>query len=270
MKVLFKLGETALDNAEASALFSATESIPSIVIDILDHINPAKINAEKLFSLSVQKKNPTLATLAAKFAIEGITPNKRRRSGDQIQRISDIRPVKEISDPSEAISELIGSDSLKSVGAAMILSSLKNKDKKTLRQIAISTVNELAYHGTISADSDCFRGFIKDADGSYRPVAKAPGISRSECYHASPVYTALRDGLALLAEWGLVMTDKTTEYGAKDRDSTTSIELLRRTVYLVELSESGLAVANHWGDLTSYISMRWSQRVRSRSSVCSF
>jgi len=270
MKVLFKLGDTALDNAEASALFSVTESTPSIVIDILDHIKPSKINAEKLFSLSVQKKNPTLAKLAAKFAIEGIEPVKRRRSGEEIQRISDIRPVKEISDPSEAISELISLDSLKSIGAAMILSSLKHKDKKTLREIAVSTINELAYLGTISADSDCFRGFIKDADGSYRPIAKAPGISRSECYHASPVYTALRDGLALLAEWGLVVTDKTTEYGAKDRDNTANVELLRRTVYLIELSESGLAVANHWGDLTSYISMRWSQRVRSQSSVIHF
>lgn len=264
MKVLFKLGETTLDSAEASALFSATESNPSIVIDILDHINPEAVDAKKLFSLSVEKKNPTLASLAAKFAIEGITPVKRRRMNEQIQRISDIRPTKQINDPSEAISELIHLDSLKSIGAAMILASLKNRQKKTLRQIALSTVNELAYRGEISADSDCFKGFIKDADGNYRPIAKAPGIKRSQCYHASPMYTALRDGLALLAEWGLVTTDKTIEFGAKDRNSSSSIDLLRRTVYTVELSENGLTVADHWGDLSNFISMRWSQRIRVR------
>lgn len=262
MKVLFKLGETTLDSAEASALFSATESNPSIVIDILDHINPAAVDAKKLFSLSVEKKNPMLASLAAKFAIEGIAPKKRRPTHEQIQRITDISPLRQIHDPSEAISELIHLDSLKSIGAAMILASLKNRQKKTLRQIAISIVNDLAYKGEISPDSDCFKGFIKDVDGSYRPIAKAPGIKRSQCYHASPMYTSLRDGLTLLAEWGLVTTDKTTEFGAKDRDSSTSIDLLRRTVYMVELSESGLAVADHWGDLSSYISMRWSQRVR--------
>lgn len=263
MKVLFKLGETTLDSAEASALFSATESNSSIVIDILDHISLSTVDAKKLFSLSVEKKNPTLASLAAKFAIEGITPTKkRRRTGEQIQRITDIRPVKQINDPSEAISELIYLDNLKSIGAAMILASLKNRQKKTLRQIAISTVNDLAYRGEISADSDCFKGFMKDADNSYRPIAKAPGIKRSQCYHAAPMYTALRDGLALLAEWGLVTTDKTTEFGAKDRDSSTSIDLLRRTVYQVELSEAGEAVANHWGDISNFISMRWSQRVR--------
>lgn len=264
MKVLFKLGETNLDSAEASALFSATESNPSIVIDILDHINPEALDSKKLFLLSIEKKNPTLASLAAKFAIEGINPVKRRRMNEQIQRISDIRPSKQINDPSEAISELINLDNLKSIGAAMILASLKNRQKKTLRHIATETVDELAYKGDISPDSDCFKGFIKNFDGSYRPIAKAPGIKRAQCYHASPMYTALRDGLALLAEWGLATTDKTVEFGAKDREGNTSIDLLRRTVYTVELSENGLIVADHWGDLSNFISMRWSQRVRVR------
>ena len=107
MKVSFKLGDTSLDTAEATALFSATDVTPDITIDILDHIDPTIIDAKKLFSLSVERKNPTLAALAAKFAIEGISRPTKRKRVTEAKRIVDVTPIKSFKDPAEAISTLI-------------------------------------------------------------------------------------------------------------------------------------------------------------------
>ena len=264
MKLSFKLGDAFLDTAEANALFSATETKASITINILDHINLRDVDAKKLFSLSVEKKNPTLASLAAKCAIEGLTPGKKRRTAP-MNRIVDIAPSKSFSDPDEAVAAINQIDHIKGLGAAMLLVSLRDGHKKTLRQVAVEAVNYLAYRGEVSADSDCFRGFIKSENGSYRPISKAPGVGRNEVYHASPMYIALRDGLALLASWGMVRMEKTVEFGSKDSEPNGNSDLLRRTVYAVELTPAGLTVANQWGDISYFVTTRWSQRVRTRS-----
>ena len=79
MNFKFKLGDTALDNSEAKALLSAAGKEAAIMIDIAEHVDPAMIDAKKLFSISVETKNPTLASLAARFAIEGVSaPGKRQ------------------------------------------------------------------------------------------------------------------------------------------------------------------------------------------------
>jgi hypothetical protein len=64
MNFKFKIGETALDNNEAKALLSAAGKDTAIVVDIADHVDPTMIDAKKLFSISVETKNPTLASLA--------------------------------------------------------------------------------------------------------------------------------------------------------------------------------------------------------------
>ncbi len=69
MNFKFKIGDTTLDNNEAKALLSAAGRDASIVVDIAEHIDPAMIDSKKLFSISVETKNPTLASLAARFAI---------------------------------------------------------------------------------------------------------------------------------------------------------------------------------------------------------
>ena len=269
MKVSFKLGETTLDTAEASALFSATEVTPDITVDILDHIDVSIIDAKKLFSLSVEKKNPTLATLAAKFAIEGIQKPAKRKRSTEVKRIIDIEQVKHFDDPSEAIAALIEMNNLRAVGAAMILYALKQGQKKTLRQIAVTMVNEMAYRGEVSADSDCFKGFVKDVEGNLRPISKAPGIKRTECFHASPVYQALREGLSLLCSWGMTETTKTVEWGAKDKKiaPNSAASLLRRTVYMIELNEGAKQLSRDWADIGDFITMMWSKRVRASHRI---
>ena len=264
MKIAFRLGDAKLDAAEAKALMSTAVVEPIIEIDIAKHVDPSMIDARKLFNLSVEKQLPTLATLAARFAIEGVKVKKERRP--ITNRIVDIVPTTTVKKPDEAIGELNEGNSLKSLGAAMILHSLSAGQKRTLRQIAVSLVNELAFKGNVSADSACFRGFVRDSEGNFKPLLQEGAIGRSECYHASPVYGALRDGLALLAEMGLVKTSKTTEFGSKDKEVGENAALLRRTVYTAELTESGMEVVDQWADISDFISRRWSQRVRNRKT----
>jgi len=264
MQFEFTLGQTKLNQDEAKALLAATEGSKTITIDILNHIDPKLVDSKKLFSLSVERKNPQLATLAARFAIEGVEVTKRRRQYSEVQRISDIKPSRQIGQASDAIAELNQMQSMKSLGASMILASLAKGQKRTLRQVAVSTVNELAFKGEVSADSACFRGFMKDGDDNYKPVDKRPGIDRSECFHTSPVYTSLREGLSLLMEWGMVKTTKSVDFGSKDGRDEGNLKLLRRTVYNVELTELGIKAAEQWADINKFISHRWSQRVRTR------
>jgi len=264
MQFEFTLGQTKLNQEEAKALLAATETNPKITIDILKHIDPKLVDSKKLFSLSVEKKNPELASLAARFAIEGIEAPKKRKAGAEVKRISDIVPSRAIAKASDAIAELNQMNGLKSLGAGMILAALSKGQKRTLRQVAVSTVNELAFKGEVSADSACFRGFMKDGDDNYKPIDKRPGVDRNECFHTSPIYTSLREGLTLLMNWGMVKTTKSTDFGSKDGRDEGNLKLLRRTVYNVELTELGIKAAEQWADINNFISHRWSQRVRSR------
>ena len=266
MKLLFKVGETCLDNNEADALIKAAANTNEVVIDLADHVDFSKLDASKLFALSVESKNPKLASLAAKVAIEGFPQAKERKKRAPMVRITQLQQDKRIAISSDqAIMELCSQDSLKALGAAMILNSLHKSDKLTLRQIAVSTVNELAFRGEVSADSSCFRGFARDSDGNLKPILVKAGESKAEAYHASPVYVALREGLTQLGQWGMVETHETTEFGSKDRRLDGNSNLLRRVVYQVELTEEGKATAKLWNDVNDFIARGWSKRVRTRA-----
>lgn len=265
MNFKFKIGETHLDNNEAKALLSAAGRDTSIVVDIADHIDPSMIDAKKLFTISVETKNPTLASLAARFAIEGIeTPKKRQYVRSDANRISRITPTTEIKQPAEAIDSLCKMGNLKAIGAAMILEGTMDGNTKTLRQIATTCINAMAYRGSVSPDSQCFVGFIKDQYGHYRTLNQGPGVPRSSCYHASPVYTAIRDGAALLKEWNLIEMKEIIEFGSKDKDLNDNSKRLRRTVYAVSPTAMGQKIAHEWGDITDFISHRWSSRIRDK------
>jgi hypothetical protein len=262
MDFTFKIGDAELTTGEAKALFQACGNLPSICIDVANHIDPSLMDATKLFSISVKTKNPQLANLAAKFAIEGVRAPKQRKARAQMVRISATKPTHPIRNAEEAIEKLCAAENLKSLGAGMILLMLKGKKKKTLRQIATQLVNQLAYKGEVSADSDIFRGFAQDSEGHYRPIVKEPGNDRTVCYHASPIYTSLRDGCALLRDWDLLELHHTEEIGSVDKNLRGASSQLRRFVYQIELRSKGEEVADIWNDLDTYISHKWSQRVR--------
>jgi hypothetical protein len=263
----FKIGETTLDNNEAKALLSAAGRNQSIIVDIAEHIDPTMIDANKLFSISVETKNPTLASLAARFAIEGVkTQKKRTYTRTDANRISRIEPTVTINQPGEAIEALCKMVSLKALGAAMILDGIKDGNSRTLRQIATACVNGMAYQGSVTPDSQCFMGFCKDGMGNYRTLNQGPNVPRSACYHASPMYTAVRDGAALLKEWGLLEMKEIIEFGSSDKQISENSKRLRRTVYAVAPTAMGQKVAHEWGDIKDFISHRWSTRIRERNA----
>ena len=265
MNFKFKLGDTTLDNSEAKALLSAAGKEAAIMIDIAEHVDPAMIDAKVLFSISVETKNPTLASLAARFAIEGVSaPRKRQYRRTDAQRISRIEPSVVIDQPAQAIDALCMMGSLKAIGAAMILEGVSDGHSRTLRQIATSCVNGMAYRGSVSPDSQCFRGFVKDGDGHYHTLNQGPSVPRDTCYHASPMYTAIRDGAALLKEWGLVEMKEIIEFGSKDKELSDNSKRLRRTVYAVTPTAMGQKVAHDWGDIADFITHRWSSRIRDK------
>ena len=267
MNFKFKIGDTALDNNEAKALLSAAGRDSAIVVDIAEHIDPAMIDSKKLFCISVETKNPTLASLAARFAIEGIeTPKKRTYTRTEANRISRIEPKKVINQPAEAIEAICKMDSLKAIGAAMILDGVSDGCSRTLRQIATNCVNGMAYRGSVSPDSQCFTGFCKDGEGHYRTLNQGPNVPRSACYHASPMYTAIRDGAQLLKEWGLIELKEMIEFGSQDKEINDNSRRLRRVVYAVSPSSMGLMVSGEWGDIADFISHRWSTRIREKNS----
>lgn len=267
MNFKFKIGDTTLDNNEAKALLSAAGRDAAIVVDIADHIDPTMIDSKKLFSISVETKNPTLASLAARFAIEGIeTPKKRSYTRTEAKRISRIQPKLVINQPAEAIEALCKMGNLKSIGAAMILDGVADGHSRTLRQIATNCVNGMAYRGSVSPDSQCFMGFCKDGEGHYRTLNQGPNVPRTACYHASPVYTAVRDGAQLLREWGLIELKELIEFGSNDKEISENSRRLRRVVYAVSPTVMGQKVGNEWGDITDFISRRWSTRIREKVS----
>ncbi len=267
MNFKFKIGDTTLDNNEAKALLSAAGHGTAIVVDIAEHIDLAMIDSKKLFSISVETKNPTLATLAARFAIEGIeTPKKRAYNRTEANRISRIEPKKVIKQPDEAIEALCNMNNLKSIGAAMILNGIADGHHRTLRQIATNCVNAMAYRGSVSPDSQCFMGFCKDGAGHYRTLNQGPTVPRNACYHASPMYTAVRDGAQLLREWGLIELKELIEFGSSDKEISENSRRLRRVVYAVSPSAMGQKVANEWGDINDFITRRWSTRIREKVS----
>jgi hypothetical protein len=264
MKLSFKIGETKLDESEATALISTTSS-PStpLVVDISDHVDPAMFNVKKLFNLSVESKNPVLASLAARFAIDG-APAKKSLTGKRPYRkgtrISDLDQTEVFTDPGKVVGRLSEIKSIRALGAVMILNGLSSSDNRSVRRLATSVVNKLALHPDVPSDCACFRGFEKDEEGFYRPVAKDPSVSRNMLYHTSPTYTAMRDGAKLLKQWGLISLEPTIEYGSIEKDGNDSGNQLRRTVYKITLTEMGKKVMSKWEDSLDFVVIRWTRR----------
>jgi len=263
----FKIGDTLLNDSEAKALLSAASEQTEIIIDISKHVDPRMFDPTKLFSMSVETRNPTLANLAMRFAVEGVSPKRKRPyNRTNINRISQITPTRTFDKPEEVIELLCGMNSLKALGAATILEGVKDGYKRPLRNIAVKSVNRLAYLGLVSADSQCFQGFYKNAEGEYQPLVQGPEVPRTASYHSSPMYVAMRDGAQLLKEWGLIEVSESTEFGSDDKDISENAGRLRRIVYKVSPTAIGQKVAHQWGDINDFIGSRWSTRIRGKQS----
>jgi len=260
MNVTFKIGQTQLNNSEVKALLNASGESSNLEVDISEYVSPKLFDASRLFKMSVEAKDPTLASLAARFAFEGVSqPKTAKRKWKKGEGICGL-PLEGGIQTSEVIERLIKDQSLKAVGAAMILDGLEAYDNRTIRQLAVHSVNQLALRSDTNMNMLCFKGFKKDHEGFLRPVIGGlEGVSeRSECYHASPCYTSMRGGTALLKQWGVVEVHKTTEFGSNEKELDGNSKKLRRLVYRVTLTELGKDVVATWADTLDFVAKRWS------------
>ena len=155
MQVKFEIAGVQLKESEAKTLLSIGSEMPIVTVDLMDHVDSKLLDSSKLFNLSIEKKHPELASLAAKLAITAPSIKKRKQARGR-HTISQME-VKKIS-LDQALEELCSFKSLKNVGAAMIVHSLVNRKRLTIREIAVSQVNGL-WDRDVDAQSELFAGF---------------------------------------------------------------------------------------------------------------
>ena len=79
MQVKFEIAGIQLKESEAKTLLSIGSEAPTVTVDLMDHVDTKLLDSSKLFSLSIEKKHPELATLAAKLAITSPSIKKRKQ-----------------------------------------------------------------------------------------------------------------------------------------------------------------------------------------------
>ena len=82
MQVKFEIAGIQLKESEAKTLLSIGSEAPTVTVDLMDHVDTKLLDSSKLFSLSIEKKHPELATLAAKLAIPHLQSKAKSKIGD--------------------------------------------------------------------------------------------------------------------------------------------------------------------------------------------
>ena len=254
MQVKFEIAGIQPKESEAKTLLSIGSEMPTVTVDLMDHVDKKLLDSSKLFNLSIEKQHPELATLAAKLAITSpsIKNRKQKRGRHTISQME----VKKIT-LDQALEELCTYKSLKNVGAAMIIHSLVNRKKLTIREIAVNQVNYL-WDRDVEAQSELFAGF-KRVQGQFMPFVAKPQKGLLT-YHSSPVYGALREGTAYLKQTGFIKVDEKIEFGSADKKLKGTENHLQRKVYRLELSETGDVLADTWADIDTFILNFWNTR----------
>ncbi len=260
MNISYKLGNLELDKSEVKTLMNFTEEELNITVDLKKHVR--KVDSKALFARAIEDKDTRLATLAAKLAMEGgrkfnpSTKRTYRKTGEK--SVLHITVIDQ--DPFDSMEEILSKRSLKNAGAAMILNSLEDGERRSMREIAEDCVNHLEEYGHNSPDDSprLFKGFEKTKSG-FVALLKAKRKGQKQ-YHHAPIYTALRDGLKYLACVGLVEIKTEKTHGpVGDNDDGNSAHL-SRSVYTVALNKGGMKLMRNWNDSDAYISGFWRNR----------
>lgn len=261
MNLQFKLGELTIDKKEAEILLQnfGKDETPSVCLSSL--LDRKKLDPNKVFQLSIETKNPQLASLAAKMEINGFKPiGKIKRTYKRSVRILDINKA-ETRAIDNVIETLLTSKTQRSVGAAMILHNLRHMDTRTLRNIAAQTVTFLAEQKEVfNGTETVFKGFKRDSTGYYTPKSKDEKTPRKDTYHASRMYAALREGAAYLIQTGMAQGEEFVTFGSEEKELDKNSMHLQRTVYRFKLTTEGLNLIRQWGDCKEYIIDYWKQQ----------
>lgn len=258
MKVQFQLGEVALEKNEAHTIHEISGADEVLTVDLFDHIDTSQINTDALFTMSIEKRDPALAALAAKLAITGVKFSKKRAyNKNGAKTIAQVETVK--TDPFDALGQILNSNTLRSVGAAMILNSLADGERRSLREIAEDVVNHMHDYGFLNTEESpgFFKGFYQKRKGWFANIDRQ---SPNQTYHTSPMYTAMREGLSFLKSVGLVDLEEDMSFGALNKKLSGSQTHLRRRVYTVALNDAGVSLMDTWADSDAYIANFWTTR----------
>lgn len=259
MHFQFTYHNTLLDNEEVSALLSASkpDSETPFTIDLKKCINLKVLDPMSLFQQSVKSKNPALATLAAKLAINEAPP-KTVRKPKSISKVLFSTP-KENADT--LIHNLVSSPSYKTVGAALLLLHGSSSEFKTLREVAVDFANEMYNSKTVFANSLLFKGFKLDkATGKLVPQEYASNIKRKETFHVSPLYLSLRGGMLLCKAANIIVTKSAYSIGSYRNPVDEKSKHLQRKYYTYSVLPRGEEIRDQWSDMHDFVINYFAQR----------
>lgn len=245
----FNIKGTALSKDEAHALLELSSETP-IALDLAKVVDLRKLNSKKLFQLSVEKQNPSLAQLAYKISTRTTLAKPRIRAAR--------KPVEYVDLPvGKLLLKLTDSTSLWATGAAMILEATSNESEWTVRQIATHFANTLG----VSSKSVLFKGFTL-INGSWEPLTLKEGAKRSETFHACPTYMALREGAEWLVKNGLVARTEAVSKGSYSESETPQVAAMSRVYHKLTITNKGKDLLDLWSDIEDFITNSFDSRLR--------
>lgn len=264
MDLLFKLNGVELSDSEAKSLLKATQQDNAFVIDLEQHVDAKILNAPNLFALSIEKRDPSLAALASKLAFSSEHKGASRKKVLAATKPPVLRLIKR----GDIIQECVEKPSYKTVGAAMILGFANTEEFTALREVACHWVNGHWKDQKFPEKSQLFKGFKNDGlnTGRLIPMENERGVERTETYYVSPSYLSVTAGLKMLQDYGFVTTEVRWSVGARKAEPDQRASSTRRKYYVFKLTEAGKQVKDQWGDLESFVSNFWRNRVSQRTA----
>lgn len=267
MDFAFKLKGLELTATEAKSLLDAADQKASFVIDLEQHVDARILSAPDLFALSIEKKDPTLAALASRLAFSKPEIKAIKKPQLAVKTPSVLRLIKKV-EKTDLIQECLEHPSYKTVGAAMILAAIDNKEFRALRDVACHWVNTYWNDEKYPEKSLLFKGFKNDPQNIRKllPIENKQGFVRSDTYYVSPTYLSVTAGLKLLQQHGLVTTEIRWSLGSRRDVSDPRAKSTRRKYFVFKLTEAGMQIKDEWGDTEFYISNFWRTRVSEKSA----
>lgn len=262
MDFQFNLRGTALEHREASALLQAStpKTKQPFSIDLEKLIDVKILDANKLFSMSVEQQNPVLASLAVKLAMENKkTPTtklaftSKKKTTKLVATPVKTPPKKVTKTTDDIIDYLLTHSSYRCCGAAMLLLKGDTQEWQALRDIAISVVNEAADDLKLPLSSPLFKGFTLDAvTDTLVPIESNQATRRCDTYYVSPLYLSLRSGLMFCLEHDLVRISENWTTGSRNEEYNEKSGHLKRRYYVYKLTEFGDKLCSIWSDMDKY------------------
>jgi len=260
MTFQFLLQSTPIEHNEAMALMEVAhpERRKPFEIDLAKVINVSTIDSKKLFDMAVKHENPTLASLAFKMSVThkgGDATEKAAVRAVRAPRMKAPEPTVETG-VEELIETLCSANGYWATGAALLITSVRNDEWTTLKDIAVKYANSCWETTDITSASVLFKGFrevSKAGTYSWEPLELQPGVERKHTFHVSPIYIGLREGLKWCGKHNLVEQKSGISVGSSRSNTSGRAESMQRVYYKIRATEKGEMMKEMWADIDSYL-----------------